>query len=104
MKIWCQVMAQGFGMPDFVSEAFSDFLRYADPNIIRAYLGWFEDKPVATSFLSLTAGVAGIYNVVSDDRLKAAGWEPWYHTAQTFASLYGATLASREKLTGRQAS
>ena len=34
MKIWCQVMAQGFEMPDFVAEAFTDFMRYADPNIM----------------------------------------------------------------------
>jgi hypothetical protein len=51
--------------PDFVAEAFYDFMGHVDADTMLAYLGWLNGKPVATSLLVLAAGVAGIYNVAT---------------------------------------
>jgi GNAT superfamily N-acetyltransferase len=63
LKLWCQVTGKGFNMPDFVVEAFYDFINHVGREQMQVYLGWIDDKPVATSLQFLAAGVAGIYNV-----------------------------------------
>jgi len=75
LKQWSQVCATGFGMPDFAGEGFYDFMCHVDKDTVRAYIGWLNGKPVATSLLYLAAGVAGIYNVatVPEARRKGIG-------------------------------
>jgi ribosomal protein S18 acetylase RimI-like enzyme len=73
LKQWSQVCAAGFGMPDFVANAFYDFMCHVDPNTNLAYLGWRNDQPVATSLLLLAAGVAGIYNVATIPEARRQG-------------------------------
>lgn len=63
LKQWCQIFVTGFEMPNFVAEAFYDFMCHVDPDKMLPYLGWLNGQPVATSLLTLAAGVAGIYNV-----------------------------------------
>jgi GNAT superfamily N-acetyltransferase len=73
LKKWSQVCAAGFGMPDFVADAFHDFMSHVDPNINLAYLGWWNDQPVATALVMLAAGVAGIYNVATIPEARRRG-------------------------------
>lgn len=73
LKRWSQVCAAGFGMPDFAANAFYDFMCHVDPDTILAYLGWWNDQPVATSLVMLAAGVAGIYNVATIPEARRKG-------------------------------
>ena len=70
---WSRVCAAGFGMPDFVAEAFHAFMCHADPESVLAYIGWLNGTPVATSLLVLEAGVAGIYNVTTLPEARGQG-------------------------------
>jgi GNAT superfamily N-acetyltransferase len=70
------VLTKGFGMPDFVGEAFCDI--FADMGLgkhlpWRLYIGRLRGEAVATSMLMLTGGVAGIYNVASLAEARGQG-------------------------------
>jgi ribosomal protein S18 acetylase RimI-like enzyme len=73
LQQWGQVCAQGFGMPAFVGEGLSDFMRYVDQETIRAYLGRLDSVPVATSLLVLAPGVAGMYNITTLPEARQKG-------------------------------
>ena len=70
---WNQVTGQGFGMPDFVIEAFYEFLNCVDRGKMKFYLGWLDRTPVATSTLFMAAGVAGIFNVATIPEARRKG-------------------------------
>jgi GNAT superfamily N-acetyltransferase len=73
---WSSTKALGFETPysaDFVVNAWHNLLRLGDPEIMLAYIGWLNDKPVATSLLFLAAGVAGIYSVATIPEARRKG-------------------------------
>lgn len=78
LKKYSDVVASGFGMPEFVSDAFLEFnasLGFGAESVFRNYVGWLNGEPVATSTVLFSAGVAGIYNVstVPEARRKNIG-------------------------------
>jgi GNAT superfamily N-acetyltransferase len=73
-------MALGFEVPAaavFLVDAWDRLLGMADAESIRIYLGWLDDKPVATSLLFLAAGVAGIYSVATIPEARRKGIGAW---------------------------
>jgi GNAT superfamily N-acetyltransferase len=63
---WSRILVRGFEMPPEMAPAFSALLESLGPDLpFRHYLGYLDDKPVATTTLFLGAGVAGIYNVAT---------------------------------------
>ncbi len=73
MRIWSEIFTEGFGLPEFVTESTHNTIGIADSNTTTAYLGWMNDKPVATSLLVLAGGVAGIYNVTTIPSARRKG-------------------------------
>lgn len=73
LKLWSQACGEGFGLPEFAVEGFYDLMTYVDRDRMRAYLGWLDGEPVATSLLVLEAGAAGIYNVTTIPAARRKG-------------------------------
>ncbi|HEX5688592.1 MAG TPA: GNAT family N-acetyltransferase [Roseiflexaceae bacterium] len=73
LKLWSEVCAAGFGIPDLAGKAYYEFMTYMDADTAIAYIGWLNDQPVATSLLMLAAGVAGIYNVATISEARRQG-------------------------------
>ncbi len=89
LKQWIRVLTVGSGMPESVQNMLLDlYARYGFVQVpsVRYYLGLLNGEPVATSFLFLAGGVAGIYNVATlpDARGQGIG------TALTVAPLLAA--------------
>ena len=73
LKQWGDIFVKSFGMPDFVGDEFCNFMHYVDQDSFRAYIGFLNGEPVATSLLVLAAGVAGIYNVATIPEARRQG-------------------------------
>lgn len=73
LKQWSQVCAIGFGMPDWVADAYYDLMRYVDPDTVLAYLGRLNGEPVAASVMVVAGGAAGIYNAVTVPEARRKG-------------------------------
>jgi len=74
LETYCRIMAGVFGMPEFVGDAFYDFLLnlgFDSPFI--NYIGLVDDEIVATSSVCLGGGVAGIYNVATLESARRKG-------------------------------
>ncbi|PWB75259.1 MAG: hypothetical protein C3F07_05880 [Anaerolineales bacterium] len=64
LRQWIHVASVGFGVPVEMEEIWFEFFNYAACRTpFQTYLGLLDGKPVATSQLCNSAGVAGIYNV-----------------------------------------
>jgi hypothetical protein len=77
LKECVEVMRVGFGMPEFICEAFFDVFSavgLTEDSPWRSYLGRLDGEAVTASSLVLAAGVAGIYNVTT---LPGRGGEAW---------------------------
>ena len=76
LRIWCDVLTRGFAMPGLVGDVYLDaFVRSGLGEELpwRWYLGLLEGEPVATSFVALSAGVAGIYYVSTLPEVRGRG-------------------------------
>lgn len=64
LQSWTGTMVNGFGFPDAWKADFQQLIAdFGFDGPFRSYLGFLNDKPVATAALFLGAGVAGIYCV-----------------------------------------
>ena len=64
LRQWIHVASVGFGVPPEMADVWFEFFNYAACRTpFQTYLGLLHGKPVATSQVSNSAGVAGIYNV-----------------------------------------
>ena len=64
LRQWIHVASVGFGVSPEMEDVWFEFFNYAACHIpFQTYLGLLDGKPVATSQLCNSAGVAGIYNV-----------------------------------------
>jgi ribosomal protein S18 acetylase RimI-like enzyme len=84
---WVRVFVRGFEMPVEMAPGFLSLLQSLGIDLpLRHYLGYLNDKPVASSTLFLGAGVAGIYNVATVAEARGQG----IGSAMTLAPLYEA--------------
>jgi len=75
LKTWCRITAAGFGMPAVAEPALLKwFTTCIDLKLpLKFYLGWCDRKPVSTSLLFLSKGVAGIYFVATIPEARRQG-------------------------------
>ena len=74
LDIYCRVVADVFGMPGFVADAFFDlFLNLGFDSPFINYIGSINNEVVATSAVFLGGGVAGIYNVATVESARQKG-------------------------------
>jgi len=82
---WVCTFIQGYEIPEAVTPIFLALIESLGTNLpFRHYLGFLNDRPVATSTLFLGAGVAGIYNVATVAAVRSQG----IGSAMTLIPLY----------------
>lgn len=63
---WARILTRGFEMPENLAPQICELFDVPETAVpARHYLGFLDDRPVATASLLLAAGVAGIYNVAT---------------------------------------
>lgn len=76
LKTWLRTMIVGSELPEegfTILNAMATRHGFKSSTIIHYYLGLFNEKPVATSLLYLSGGVAGIYNVATLPEVRHRG-------------------------------
>jgi len=74
LRQWIHVASVGFGVPPEMEDVWFEFFNYAACRTpFQTYLGLLHGKPVATSQVSNSAGVTGIYNVTSLPEVRGRG-------------------------------
>lgn len=74
LRKWIHVATSGFGMPSEVEDIWYGFFsETVFDNPFRTYLAMLNGKPVGTSQLFTSGGVAGIYNVSSIPEARGQG-------------------------------
>jgi len=74
LKEWIHVASVGFGVPNKIEAVWCDFFEEAVfEHPFQTYLALLNGKPVATSQLFTSAGVAGIYNVTCLSEARGQG-------------------------------
>jgi GNAT superfamily N-acetyltransferase len=87
LDVWNNVLLESFSFPkDIMENFFPDFLAHKNESNYNAFLGYYQEKPIAVSLVCYYSGVAGIYCVgtVEEARGKGIG------TAMTHAALVNA--------------
>lgn len=87
LRDWIRVASVGFGLSSENEQVWFDFFNYAACGLpFQTYLAYLDGKPVGTSQLFISAGVAGIYNVSALPEVRGRG----IGTAITLAPLLDA--------------
>jgi GNAT superfamily N-acetyltransferase len=74
LQQWIHIASIGFDVPEEYENVWYDFFVEAVLNLpFRSYLALLNGRPVATSQLFLSAGVAGIYNVTCIPEARGQG-------------------------------
>jgi ribosomal protein S18 acetylase RimI-like enzyme len=76
LRQWSHVVCGVFEWPEFVEHAWVDFfvsVGFEARLPLRCYLGRLDGEPVATSYVILAAGVAGIYGVTTAPEARRQG-------------------------------
>ena len=74
LRQWIHVASVGFGVPADLEEVWFEFFSYAACRTpFQTYLALLNGEPVATSQVSNSAGVAGIYNVTTLPEARGRG-------------------------------
>lgn len=74
LQQWIHIASIGFDVPEEYEKVWYDFFVEAVFDLpFRSYLGLLNGRPVATSQLFLSAGVAGIYNVTCIPEARGQG-------------------------------
>lgn len=74
LRNWIHVASIGFRVPEKFEKTWYDFFVEAVLDVpFRSYLAFLDGKPVATSQLFLSAGVAGVYNVTCLPEARGQG-------------------------------
>ncbi|NIM96027.1 MAG: N-acetyltransferase [Anaerolineales bacterium] len=76
LREWSHVVCGVFEWPKFVEDAWVDFFVSVSLEArlpVHCYLGWLDGEAVATSYVILAAGVAGIYGVVTVPEARRHG-------------------------------
>jgi GNAT superfamily N-acetyltransferase len=76
LRQWSHVVCGVFGWPKFVEDAWVDFfvsVSFEARYPVHCYLGWLDGDAVATSYMILAEGVAGIYGVVTVPEARRQG-------------------------------
>jgi GNAT superfamily N-acetyltransferase len=74
LRKWIHTASVGFGVPPEVENIWFEFFNYVACGLpFRTYIALFNNKPVGTSQLFTSAGVAGIYNVSAIPEARGMG-------------------------------
>jgi GNAT superfamily N-acetyltransferase len=74
LRVWVDIFAAGYGLPPQWTGDFFELLKGLGlDSLVRHYLGYWGNQPVATSTLFLESGVAGIYNVATLPAARGQG-------------------------------
>lgn len=74
LRTWVETFTTGYGLPSSMTIPFYNLLASLGLDLlIRHYLGYMGNTPVATASLFLASGVAGIYNVATLKEARGMG-------------------------------
>jgi GNAT superfamily N-acetyltransferase len=77
LKDWCDVMAPVYGFPDFAAKPWFEMLAHlglGTDQLLRHYVGYLNDQPVASASLYLDCGVGGISSVATHPDFRHQGF------------------------------
>jgi predicted GNAT family acetyltransferase len=74
LDIWNDILLVSFSFPkDIMEKFFLDFLAHKNESNYNAFLGYYQEKPVAVSLVCYNSGVAGIYCVGTVEEARGKG-------------------------------
>ncbi len=74
LRTWTHIFASGYGLPDeWENDIYTLWWKLGLGYPLRNFIGYLNDKPVATSCLFFGAGVAGVYSVSTLPEVRGKG-------------------------------